>query len=140
MRSIASTIDNYHRKERRGRAAPLNMVVTETGAAKAVEDMVASFDDGKEPKEPSEPFRILDYADEAAIEAAARGCGAAGHLVGIIKEGGGGRYEIAHEATCEVLADAAQQAGARRIVDEAPRARLHPVEGCGHVPQVGKRA
>ena len=29
-------IDNYHRKERRGRAAPLNMVVTETGAAKAV--------------------------------------------------------------------------------------------------------
>jgi len=29
-------IDNYHKKERRGRAAPLNMVVTETGAAKAV--------------------------------------------------------------------------------------------------------
>jgi glyceraldehyde 3-phosphate dehydrogenase len=29
-------IDNYHHKARRGRAAPLNMVVTETGAAKAV--------------------------------------------------------------------------------------------------------
>ena len=29
-------IDNYHKKDRRGRAAPLNMVVTETGAAKAV--------------------------------------------------------------------------------------------------------
>ncbi|MEM9176133.1 MAG: glyceraldehyde-3-phosphate dehydrogenase, partial [Myxococcota bacterium] len=29
-------IDNYHKKERRGRAAPLNMVVTSTGAAKAV--------------------------------------------------------------------------------------------------------
>ena len=29
-------IDNYHRKARRGRAAPLNMVVTETGAASAV--------------------------------------------------------------------------------------------------------
>lgn len=29
-------IDNYHPKARRGRAAPLNMVVTETGAAKAV--------------------------------------------------------------------------------------------------------
>ncbi len=29
-------IDNYHRKDRRGRAATLNMVVTETGAAKAV--------------------------------------------------------------------------------------------------------
>ena len=29
-------IDNYHTAERRGRAAPLNMVLTETGAAKAV--------------------------------------------------------------------------------------------------------
>jgi len=28
-------IDNYHDKPRRGRAAPLNMVITETGAAKA---------------------------------------------------------------------------------------------------------
>ena len=28
-------IDNYHKKERRGRSAPLNMVITETGAAKA---------------------------------------------------------------------------------------------------------
>lgn len=28
--------DNYHQKERRGRSAPLNMVITETGAAKAV--------------------------------------------------------------------------------------------------------
>jgi len=29
-------IDNYHQKSRRGRGAPLNMVITETGAAKAV--------------------------------------------------------------------------------------------------------
>ena len=29
-------IDNYHKKCRRGRGAPLNMVITETGAAKAV--------------------------------------------------------------------------------------------------------
>ena len=29
-------IDNFHKKERRGRSAPLNMVITETGAAKAV--------------------------------------------------------------------------------------------------------
>ncbi|MGB1092825.1 MAG: glyceraldehyde-3-phosphate dehydrogenase, partial [Oceanobacter sp.] len=29
-------IDNYHKGDRRGRSAPLNMVVTETGAAKAV--------------------------------------------------------------------------------------------------------
>ena len=28
-------IDNYHKKERRGRAAAMNMVITETGAAKA---------------------------------------------------------------------------------------------------------
>jgi glyceraldehyde 3-phosphate dehydrogenase len=29
-------LDNYHKKERRGRGAPLNMVITETGAGKAV--------------------------------------------------------------------------------------------------------
>ena len=29
-------IDNYHKKPRRGRGAPLNMVITETGASKAV--------------------------------------------------------------------------------------------------------
>lgn len=29
-------LDNYHKKYRRGRAAPLNMVITETGAASAV--------------------------------------------------------------------------------------------------------
>lgn len=29
-------IDNYHKSERRGRSAPLNMVITSTGAAKAV--------------------------------------------------------------------------------------------------------
>ena len=29
-------IDNYHKGERRGRSAPLNMVITETGAARAV--------------------------------------------------------------------------------------------------------
>jgi glyceraldehyde 3-phosphate dehydrogenase len=29
-------IDNYHKADRRGRSAPLNMVITSTGAAKAV--------------------------------------------------------------------------------------------------------
>src|SRR5438045_8350641 len=29
-------LDNYHKKYRRGRSAPLNMVITETGADKAV--------------------------------------------------------------------------------------------------------
>lgn len=30
-------LDNYHKSERRGRSAPLNMVITETGAASAVQ-------------------------------------------------------------------------------------------------------
>ena len=33
-------IDNYHKAARRGRSAPLNMVITETGAAKAVAKVV----------------------------------------------------------------------------------------------------
>ncbi|MDR0779618.1 MAG: glyceraldehyde-3-phosphate dehydrogenase [Pseudomonadales bacterium] len=33
-------IDNYHKADRRGRSAPLNMVLTETGAAKAVSKAV----------------------------------------------------------------------------------------------------
>lgn len=37
-------IDNYHPKARRGRAAPLNMVLTETGAAKAVGKALPELD------------------------------------------------------------------------------------------------
>ncbi len=33
-------LDNYHRKNRRGRGAPLNLVITETGASKAVADLL----------------------------------------------------------------------------------------------------
>ncbi len=33
-------IDNYHKSSRRGRSAPLNMVITETGAAKAVAKVI----------------------------------------------------------------------------------------------------
>lgn len=33
-------IDNYHKSDRRGRSAPLNMVLTETGAAKAVSKVI----------------------------------------------------------------------------------------------------
>lgn len=36
-------IDNYHKADRRGRSAPLNMVVTETGAAKAVGKVLPQF-------------------------------------------------------------------------------------------------
>ena len=37
-------IDNYHKKPRRGRAAPLNMVITETGASKAVVKLLPHLD------------------------------------------------------------------------------------------------
>ncbi len=37
-------IDNYHKAERRGRSAPLNMVLTETGAAKAVAKVLPSLE------------------------------------------------------------------------------------------------
>ena len=36
--------DNFHTKERRGRSAPLNMVITETGAAKAVVKALPQLD------------------------------------------------------------------------------------------------
>ena len=37
-------IDNYHKGDRRGRSAPLNMVLTETGAAKAVAKALPEFE------------------------------------------------------------------------------------------------
>ncbi len=36
-------IDNYHKKYRRGRGAPLNMVITETGASKAAAKVIPSL-------------------------------------------------------------------------------------------------
>ena len=58
----------------------------------------------------------VDYADEPQMARAAEGCEAIVHLVGIIKEAVNTTYEVAHEASCEVLARAAASAGARRIV------------------------
>lgn len=37
-------LDNYHKKERRGRSAALNMVITETGAANAVSKVLPDLD------------------------------------------------------------------------------------------------
>ncbi|MCZ6656418.1 MAG: glyceraldehyde-3-phosphate dehydrogenase [Gammaproteobacteria bacterium] len=37
-------IDNYHKKNRRGRGAPLNMVITETGASSAVMQLLPELD------------------------------------------------------------------------------------------------
>ncbi len=36
-------LDNYHKKYRRGRSAPLNLVITETGAAKAISKAIPSL-------------------------------------------------------------------------------------------------
>ncbi len=41
--SDQNLLDNFHRKPRRGRAAPLNMVLTSTGAASAVERALPSL-------------------------------------------------------------------------------------------------
>lgn len=38
-------LDNFHKKERRGRSAAINMVITETGAAKAVTKVIPSLTD-----------------------------------------------------------------------------------------------
>jgi glyceraldehyde 3-phosphate dehydrogenase len=38
-------LDNYHKKARRGRSAPLNMVITETGAGSAAAKVVPTFKD-----------------------------------------------------------------------------------------------
>jgi glyceraldehyde 3-phosphate dehydrogenase len=37
-------VDNYHKKSRRGRAAPLNLVITETGAAEAVSEVLPELE------------------------------------------------------------------------------------------------
>jgi NADH dehydrogenase len=60
--------------------------------------------------------RVLDYADESAMNDAAIGCTHVVHLVGIIKEGARSRYVDAHERSTEVVCAAAAHAGARRIV------------------------
>ena len=60
--------------------------------------------------------RVVDYTDPAALADAARGCRAAVHFVGIIKETKAASYEDAHERTCEALVAAAAEAGLERIV------------------------
>ncbi len=61
-------------------------------------------------------IRILDYTDQNALRAAANGCRAVVHFVGVIKQSRDTRYEDAHERSCESLARAAQAAGVERIV------------------------
>jgi NADH dehydrogenase len=60
--------------------------------------------------------RIVDYADATGLTEAARGAGAAVHLLGILKETRSNRYVDAHERPAEALAAAADAAGLRRVV------------------------
>jgi NADH dehydrogenase len=66
--------------------------------------------------DPSPEIRIVDYASTDAMREALRGAGAVVHLVGIIKETPETRYVDAHEASCRVLARAANDTGLGRIV------------------------
>jgi NADH dehydrogenase len=59
---------------------------------------------------------IVDYADPTTLAPQAAGCGAAVHLVGILKETRANRYADAHERPCEALANAADRCGLTRIV------------------------
>jgi uncharacterized protein YbjT (DUF2867 family) len=59
---------------------------------------------------------IGDYTNADAMRQASKDCSVVVHTVGIIKEGGGARYEAAHEDTCRVLAEVAAETGPRRII------------------------
>jgi len=59
---------------------------------------------------------VVDYGDADALGAAAAGCQAAVHLVGILKESPGTSYADAHERTASALAAAAARSGCHRIV------------------------
>ncbi len=65
---------------------------------------------------PGLDVRIVDYLDRKAMADALEGRASVVHLVGIIKESGASRYQIAHELTSEALANAALAAGVQRIV------------------------
>lgn len=83
---------------------PLRAVVRSERAARAVAEAA------------SVETRVLDYADAAALSAAAEGCSHAVHLVGILKQGPTSSYQRAHEDTTRALACAADAGGLRRIV------------------------
>ena len=65
---------------------------------------------------PAPGIAVLDYGDAAALEAAARGCSHAVHLVGILKEAASSSYAAAHEDSAAALARAADAAGLARVV------------------------
>ena len=88
-------------------AAPVRAVVRSERAARSLEDL---------PYPERRDVRIVDYGDRAGLTDAARGCGTAIHLVGILKQTRINRYEDAHERPAEALSAACAAAGVSRIV------------------------
>ena len=66
---------------------------------------------------PGLDVRIVDYLDRSAMTEALTGASSVLHLVGIIKESGMSRYEIAHEQTSQVLASVAAAVGVERLIN-----------------------
>ena len=90
-----------------GSGRPVRAVVRSQRAAETVRAL---------PLDGDVAVAVLDYRDADALRAAAAGCSAAVHLVGILLEGRRNRYEDAHEATCRALAAATAGSGILRIV------------------------
>jgi NADH dehydrogenase len=86
------------------------------GAARAVVRSQRAAESVREGAGPGADVRVVDYRDAEGLAAAAAGCDAAVHLVGILKETRSNRYEDAHERAAEALAAAGAKAGLRRIV------------------------
>ena len=89
------------------RGGTVRAVVRSERAAKSLEDL---------PHPERREVRIVDYQDRAGLQEAARGCTAAIHLVGILKQTRTNRYQDAHERPAEALSAACAAAGVSRIV------------------------
>ncbi|MYE82268.1 MAG: NAD(P)H-binding protein [Gammaproteobacteria bacterium] len=88
-------------------AVPVRAVVRSERAARSLDDL---------PHPERRDVRIVDYRDRAGLTEAARGCGTAIHLVGILKQTRINRYVDAHERPAEALSAACAEAGVSRIV------------------------
>jgi NADH dehydrogenase len=86
---------------------PVRALVRSERAALAIEALC---------RETGAELAIVDYADAEALTRAAAGGDAIVHLVGILKETRGNRYQDAHERASLAIAAAADATGLRRIV------------------------
>jgi NADH dehydrogenase len=86
---------------------PVRAAVRSTRAAKTLEAL---------PEAIRPEICIVDYRNAGELAEAARGCGYAVHLVGILKETATSRYQDAHEGSTRAIANAAELADLRRVV------------------------